>query len=277
MLLPLAPLQALKRCKPGITRRGVSALLTIAVGIASGPLLTSCASDARKLSPAELSKAAAASARTSLGHLPSEQLRAWAAKPGPMLAVEENRGIPSEGMLQEVELADAKLAAPPKGSVGDGLAKVGAGVSGLVLGTALIGLFAGAGMSGAVPGEPNVKFAYGGGPNKETRAHLVLSESPFVILLGEEVLYHAEGNPEQVTKACASKHAKVMVITPEGSYFALARRIHYRRNSKLIVLEGEPMVQSGPQSIQTAKPDAVMTLNVATKTVGVSGTAKRGR
>ena len=198
-----------------------------------------------------------------LNHLPSKQLLTWAVKPGPELTVLQNQAVNRASLIATDELVNARQGSRTESSVRRGMATVTKGLADLLA------------MSDVMTLElTNSTRVSGGG--SAPRQQVVLSESPYVILQGEQLRCTQE-NPGQVRLALASTRAKLTVITPEGSYFALANRIHFRHGSSEIILEGNPMIQSGHQHISDAKAEALMSLSVSKKTVRVSGVGKETR
>ncbi len=189
-----------------------------------------------------------------LDHLPFPDLKQWAALPGPMLEVQANRLVSRSLFITDAEL--------PKGSpkarrAGSGITGRAGDLMGMV--TYLLAIAAGSSTDGTL------------GSIDDTRRQLALNEFPFVLLQGEDLVYVKQEKQEWPLLARASNRSKVTVITKDGTFFGIAQRIHFRRNSSEIVLEGDPTVQSGEQHIKGAKPDALMILDFAKRRVLVNG------
>jgi hypothetical protein len=114
----------------------------------------------------------------------------------------------------------------------------------------------------------------GSGSDRDKRRQLVLSESPFVILQGEEVWFRFAADKKTVATALATGRAKVTVITPEGTYFAIARKVHWHGSDQPLVLEGNPYVQTGSQALSVERADELVALDVKTRTLNASGPVK---
>jgi hypothetical protein len=193
-----------------------------------------------------------------LNRLPDPRLKEWAAKPGPKLAVFEHQTI-SKSLLvtdEEVSSAHGGRNAPRPGTL------VGKGASALV-----------DGVSQTLNWVDPFTFATGNSlgvePTKPKR-RLILCESPFVMLEGEDVRFTREGKNGHVRLAKAS-NARVTVITPAGSHSASAGHIHYRGASQQVVLEHSYGVHNGPQFFRPAQPESLMTLNFVKHRVSCSG------
>lgn len=199
------------------------------------------------------------------------QLRAWAAKPGPALTIIQHAVIPHAALITEEELAaggEIFHGSPP-----DNLARTGA-TSTLDSVASLLALsdvtFQ------MVAGSPNELPAMPWPTKHSNRQRIVLCQSPYVLLQAKEIVYAKNGaQPPHLVRA--SGGARVTIITPEGTYFALATRIHFRGSSIELLLEGNPTVQSGSQHIKGARNDALMKLNFHTQTVSLIGQADETR
>lgn len=103
-----------------------------------------------------------------------------------------------------------------------------------------------------------------------------LSDTPLVVLEGDDIWIAREGKRDTPSLALASTRslmAKITIATSQGTLFATADRIHFRGASSEIVLEGTPFVQFGRQQIRTASPKALMKLDFTRLAVFVSGRA----
>lgn len=204
------------------------------------------------------------------GNLPNDQLKEWARKPGPQLRVVSHTSLFSKQLLvSDAELSAATggaQASRPKAGLGF---RFGQAVSSLTtmplnLYYPMIKGLAGSDRELVEPMKPKQDNA---------RRQLVVCENPFVLLQGEDLVFFKSGNPESIAMARASTGAKVTVITPDGTFFGIARRIHFRRGQQEILLEGDPTVVSGHQYIKGGKPDAMMSLDFKERVVIVSGQA----
>ncbi|MBE2282997.1 MAG: hypothetical protein IAE77_06020 [Prosthecobacter sp.] len=203
-----------------------------------------------------------------LDYLPHPDLKQWAARPGPRLEVQTGKSVSASLYVRDDELpAKAARKAPRPGSGMKGRA-------GRLIGQISVLLAA----SDAVTrdlwfsnSEDDQILDEVPGEFDDKRRQLALNEFPFVLLQGEELLYL--GNDEELwpVLARADTHSKVTIITPDGTFFGIARRIHYRRGSSELVLEGDPTVQSGEQHIKGAKEDTVMRLDFKKRRVTASG------
>lgn len=221
----------------------VSILLLTACQIQLGPMIRSAADRvARPLSSGPLD------------HLPYPDLKQWAARPGPRLEVMAVRSIPATLLIDDGELGKAAdQAGRPKSGIG------GRAGDFMRFVTSLLAIAAGSASENDL------------GSLDDSRRQLALNEFPFVLLQGEELLYIGHEDELWPELARADKHSKVTIITPDGTFFGIARRIHYRKGSSEIVLEGDPTVQSGEQHIKGVKPDTVMRLDFKKRRVTASG------
>ena len=105
----------------------------------------------------------------------------------------------------------------------------------------------------------------------DTRRQLAINEFPFVLLQGEDLIYLNQDQQPWPKIARAANRSKVTVITPDGTFFGIAQRIHFRSGSSEVILEGDPTVQSGQQHIKGTKPDTIMKLDFAKRRVTMNG------
>jgi len=192
-----------------------------------------------------------------LDYLPFPDLKQWAALPGPMLEVQENKLVSRSLFIRDEEL--------PKGSPKARRASSGiTGRAGDVMGmfTSLLAIAAGTHTEGNL------------GSIDDTRRQLAVNEFPFVLLQGEKLVYVKKDKQPWPVMARASERSKVTVITKDGTFFGIAQHIHFRSNSSEVVLEGDPTVQSGQQHIKGVRPDALMILDFSMRRVLVNGPAK---
>lgn len=193
-----------------------------------------------------------------LNRLPDPRLKEWAKKPGPKLAVFEHQTIAKSLLVtdEEVSSANGGRNAPRPGTL------VGKGASALVDGVSQS-------LNWVDPFTLATGNSLGVEPTKPKR-RLILCESPFVMLEGEDVRFTREGKNGPVRLAKAS-NARVTVITPAGSYSANAAYIHYRSAAQQVVLEHSHGVHSGQQSVRPTQPESLMTLNFVKHRVSCSG------
>lgn len=200
-----------------------------------------------------------------LERLSNAQLKAWAEKPGPKLRVIQNTTLPPHRLIKDEELSAAKggREAPLPGSV------VEKSASGLVDGVATTLALAdpitwASGFSGdMLPARPS--------------RHLVLSETPFVLLEGRDLRLTRAGKNGPILLAKAT-YATVTIITPDGKTTANATHIHFDSTTNEIVLEGSwSSVESGGQRYSPKNKDELMTLNWSKRRVSCSGTVDTDR
>lgn len=190
-----------------------------------------------------------------LGYLPNDHLKKLAAKPGPHLttAVQKSASLPISD--SELTAAGAKLMGRKSNAMGgvtDGLAAALAASDGLT--SIALG-------SGAPPDS-----------YRDLRRQLVLCESPYVVLMANEIQFVPADAVGGIPKlARASGAARVMVVTSEGSFFGLASQIHFRGPSTEVILAGNPTVQSGYQFIKGRDPRTSFRLDFARRSVTSSG------
>lgn len=204
-----------------------------------------------------------------LDYLPHPDLQQWAARPGPMLEVRTVKSIPSSLFIRDDELPEKSAHKAPRPGVGiRGKAGQFVGRLSMLLAATdsatrdlLLANVHDDEILDKVPGEYDDK-----------RRQLALSEFPFVLLQGENLLYLSKINEPWPEIARADKHGKVTIITKDGTFFGIARRIHFRSSSSEVILEGDPTVQSGQQHIKGVRPDTIMRLDFAKRIVTVDGT-----
>ena len=202
-----------------------------------------------------------------LNRLPDAKLKEWAAKPLPRIAILASRPVPAGLLVADEEVASrngGRSAAKP-GTL------VGKGASALVDGMSYT-------LTWADP------FTWVSGntldmePTKPDR-RLVLCESPFVMIEAQDIRY-VPGEQKRGVRVAKASNAKVTVITPEGSFSARARFIHYRAPSSEVMLEQPYWVYSESQNLMPAKPGSVMRLDFVKRGVSSPGGViehKRGR
>lgn len=193
-----------------------------------------------------------------LTRLPTQQLKQWAAKPGPKLTVIERQSIPSSSLVTAAELSDANggMQAPRPGTLaGKGASAV---VDGLTYTLTWIDPFTWVSQNsmGMEPTKP--------------RRRLVLSETPFVMLEGQDIRFIRDGKNRSVRLAKGT-NARVTVITPDGTFIAHAQDIHFRGPSQEVLLEQPYSLYSGGQYLRPLKADALMKLNFIKRSVSCNG------
>lgn len=189
-----------------------------------------------------------------LDYLPFPDLKQWAALPGPMLEVQENRLVSSSLFIRDEEMTNGGSKARRASS---GITGRAGDVMGMF--TSLLAIAAGSHTDGSL------------GSIDDTRRQLAINEFPFVLLQGEKLVYVKKEKQPWPVLARASQRSKVTVITKDGTFFGIAQRIHFRSSSSEVVLEGDPTVQSGQQHIKGARPDALMILDFSKRRVLVNG------
>ncbi|MFN0079690.1 MAG: hypothetical protein ACKVY0_24770 [Prosthecobacter sp.] len=188
-----------------------------------------------------------------LDHLLDPSFKQWAARPGPLLEVQASKSIASSLFIRDDELAKARKAPRPSSGI--------------------------RGRAGDLVGFVTTLLAIASGSTKEDklgsiddkRRQLAINEFPFVLLQGEELLYLKQDDQPWPQIARAANRSKVTVITPDGTFFGIAQRIHFRSGSSEVILEGDPTVQSGQQHIKGTKTDTIMKLDFAKRRVTVNG------
>lgn len=224
--------------------------------IASFLSLTSCKLHVGSLASNALHRLTQPLHSDPLDYLLYPDLKEWAARPGPMLEVQPGKVIPRTLLIRDDEISKEKGASKaPRPS--SGLRGRAGDFVGLV--TSLLAI-----ASGSSP-DNNL------GSIDDTRRQLAVNEFPFVLIQGEDLFYLKQDQQPWPTLARASGQSKVTIITPDGTFFGIARRIHFRSNSSEVILEGDPTVQSGQQHIKGAKPDVVMKLDFKNRRVTVNG------
>ena len=217
-------------------------------------LLTSCKLHVGSLASNALHKVAQPLQSEPLDYLPYPDLKQWAARPGPVLEVQAGKAVPRSLFIRDDELPKGAHEARRPSS---GLRGKAGDLMGLV--TSLLAIASGS------TADDNL------GSIDDTRRQLAINEFPFVLLQGEDLVYLKQDKQPWPKLARASNSSKVTVITPDGTFFGIARRIHFRSGSSEVILEGDPTVQSGEQHIKGSKPDAIMRLDFKNRRVIVNG------
>jgi|GEM_PF-1140057 len=206
-----------------------------------------------------------------LDYLPHPDLQQWAARPGPLLEVRMGTPISASLRVTDAELSAASARRAPRPGAGwRGRAGTLVGQISTLLAatdTATRDLFLSnskeIGILDEVPGE----YA-------DKRRQLALNEFPFVLLQGERLDYVRASSGPWPEMALAETHGKVTVITKNGTFFGIAQRISFRRGKGVVLLEGDPTVQSGQQHIKGVKPGTLMLLDYTKGVVMVTGQAE---
>lgn len=243
-------------------------LFVVAAAIVSLPWLTPCTLGLGTVASGVINAAARPLVSQPLDFLPHPDLKQWAARPGPMLDIQAVRSIPSTVFVTDAELPKKTAHTAPRPATGL------RGNTGNFIGmiSALLAI-TDASTRGMLEGEDGNLGVLDEFPRSalDMRRQLILNEFPFVLLQGENLTYLDKEKERWPRIAQASKRSKVTVITPDGTFFGIAQRIHFRSGSSEVILEGNPTVQSGEQHIKGAKPDAIMRLDFKARRVIVNG------
>jgi hypothetical protein len=205
-----------------------------------------------------------------LDYLPHPDLKQWAARPGPRLEVQVMKSMPASLFVRDGELPSRAAQKAPR--PGSGMK----GRAGRLIGQISMLLAASDAVTRDIwfsNSEDDKILDEVPGEFDDKRRQLALNEFPFVLLQGDELLYIGREDELWPELARADKHSKVTIITPDGTFFGIARRIHYRKGSSEVVLEGDPTVQSGEQHIKGVRADTVMRLDFKSRRVTVNGPA----
>ena len=195
-----------------------------------------------------------------LAHLPTNQLKQWATKPGPKLTVIQRQNISRSFLITNDELSPSNggMNAPQPGTlVGKGASAV---VDGLTYTLTWVDPFTWVSQNdmGMKPTKP--------------RRQLVLCESPYVLFEGNSIRFTRSGKNGLVLLARATG-ATVTVITPDGTFTARAQEIHFRGPSQVVLLEQPYSIHSGPQYLRFPKVSSLVKLNFVKRSVSCSETA----
>lgn len=252
------------------------AISIAAIGVLAVPMLSPCTFGLGASSAVLLDKAGNIGGVGPLSHLPQGELRKWASKPGPPMSINTGNSVNRGLLFAESDFAGALRAPRPGSSLGHGAQQ---GVSSVLQSLSTLLAMTDGMMLGMIHEEGNGPIASfeGSGSDLDKRRQLVLSESPFVILQGEEVWFRFAADKKTVATAMASGRAKVTVITPQGTYFAIARKAHWHGFDQPLVLEGNPYVQTGSQALSVERADELVALDVKTRTISASGPVKESR
>ena len=230
------------------------------------PWLMPCTFGIGTMASSAINLAARPLATDPLDYLPHPDLKQWAARPGPLLEVQAEKTIPRTLFIRDDELTKNASKAPrPSLSMRGKAGNIVGFVSKLLAitdATSRVMLEQGndAQIMDDIPGS-----------TEDQRRQLAINEFPFVLLQGEDLVYLKQDQQPWPRIARASTRSKVTVITPDGTFFGIAQRIHFRAGSSEVILEGDPTVQSGQQHIKGTKPDSIMKLDFAKRRVTVNG------
>ncbi len=191
--------------------------------------------------------------------LPSKQLKEWAAKQLPKLKVRENQPIPSGMHITDAELSAAnggRSASRPGTLLGRGGSAVVDGLTST--------------LSWVDPFTWIMNDSWRMKPSTPQR-RLILRETPFVMLEGDDLRYTCEGKNGPVHLARARK-ARLTVITPDGTCRINASAIHYRGPAAdEVLLEGMDSVYTRTQVLWPANRGDAVVLNFVKRSVSLSG------
>ncbi|MCB1278561.1 hypothetical protein [Prosthecobacter sp.] len=243
-------------------------LFVLAVGVVSLPWLTPCTLGLGTMASGAINVAARPLVSQPLDYLPHPDMKQWAARPGPMLEIQVVRSVPSNLFVRDEDLPKKIAHTAPR--PGTGLRGKTGNFIGMVSALLAATDASTRGMIEEGGGNLGVLDEFPGSAH-DMRRQLILNEFPFVLLQGTDLTYLGKEKEPWPRIARASKHSKVTVITPDGTYFGLAERIHFRSGSSEVILEGDPTVQSGEQHIKGAKHDAIMRLDFKNRRVIVNG------
>lgn len=206
-----------------------------------------------------------------LDYLPHPDLQQWAARPGPLLEVRMSQRISPNLRVTDAALSAAEAhRAPRPGSGLRGRAGALVGQISTLLAatdTATRDLLLSNSKESTILDEVPGEYA-------DKRRQLALNEFPFVLLQGERLDYVSAKSGPWPEMALAETHSKVTIITKNGTFFGIAQRISFHRGTGMVLLEGDPTVQSGQQHIKGTKPGTLMLLDYTKGVVMVSGQAE---
>ncbi|GEM_PF-1259607 len=193
-----------------------------------------------------------------LNRLPDPRLKTWAAKPGPKLTVISHQPISPLTLIMDAEVSAAnggRNASRPGTLVGKGASAL---VDGVTYALVWVDPFTWVSQNsmGMEPTQP--------------KRRLILCESPFVMLEGNDIRYTRTGKAG-VVRLVLAKNAKVTVITPDGSFSASAEHIHYRGPSQEVLLEKAHAIRSHQQYIRLAKDESLVKLNFVKRSISCTG------
>lgn len=238
------------------------ALFTMAVCLLALPFLTPCTLGLGTFGSRVVDKTSTAI----LGEdeaikLPEQRLEAWLRLPGPSYRVEEKEMIRT-GLVSDQQIQDAKVAVPDN-RLKRGAKSLFRGVSQTLQMTDFMTVE-------LLDGGPDHGLTASNMSGRGQRPQLVLSENPWLILSGYDLRYVTDPKTGRVLRARAASAARISIITPEGSSFALASRIHYDSRHAGVLLEGQPSFHSGDQWVKSSQPAALMQVHPGTKTLRLS-------
>lgn len=172
-----------------------------------------------------------------LTHLPTKQLKHWAARPGPTLTIIENQFISPDLRVSDDRFGHRKNAPHPGTLVGKGASAIVDGITETLIWV-----------------DPFTWVSQNSMGMSATRPlrQLVICESPFVMLEGQDICYYRHGKSLQIADAKVT-NGTVTVITPEGRFSGRAGCIHYRGPSNQVLLEQPYGISSDKQRFYPAK------------------------
>ncbi|WP_395745335.1 hypothetical protein [Prosthecobacter sp.] len=191
---------------------------------------------------------------------PTPQLKEWQAKQGPALKVRENQPIPPGMRVMDAELSVAnggRNASRPGTLVGNGASAIVDGLTNT--------------LSWADPFTWIMNDPWRVKPSTPQR-RLILRETPFVMLQGDDIRY-TRGEKDGPVLLAKAKNAWITVITPDGSYRMSASAIHYRGpGADAVLLEPARIFITDVQLTGPKSRDEGAVLNFVKRTLSCSGT-----
>lgn len=106
----------------------------------------------------------------------------------------------------------------------------------------------------------------------EPAKKMVVRRAPLVLLEADRLRFTRTNSrelPALAEASTATMMAKAIINTAEGNLHVSAQRICYRASKNELILEGNAMVLSGRRQIKTARPWALIRLQLAASTVTV--------
>ena len=98
---------------------------------------------------------------------------------------------------------------------------------------------------------------------------LVISNSPYIEISAPNLKYSTRGGRPDL--ALASGGARITVITPKGSYFAMASKLHYRVSSNAVILEGSPLIKTGTRYYATKSQGTLLRIDLRNNHFSANG------
>lgn len=196
-----------------------------------------------------------------IARLPGDDLKKWAANPPPKLTLLTHRTISSSEFVREdeVDAAHGGSAVPPPGTL------AGRGTSMVVKGVAET-------LTWVDPFTWMTQNAMDPTPDAPQR-HVVLCESPYVVLSGLDIRVLREGKNGRILLARA-RSGTVHVITPQHALVMRGGVIHFRAPNHHLVIEQPTTAHIGADDIAFGRGDAVAKLDFSTWRLECRGDAK---